>query len=227
MQIARAERVTAWTRRVAARSLALTATLMLLASCQSAYYATMESFGQHKRDILVDRVEDARDDQEEAKEQFADALEAFTSVTAYDGGDLRVVYDRLSGELDRCEDKAARVRKRIDSIEEVSEDLFTEWSKELEQYSSDQFRQQSEAQLRDTRTRYDQLISAMNRAEARMEPVLVVFRDQVLFLKHNLNAQAIASLQGNVAAIESDVSQLIAEMDVAIDEANAFIEGMG
>ena len=227
MQIARAERVTAWTRRVGARSLALTATLTLLASCQSAYYATMESFGQHKRDILVDRVEDARDDQEEAKEQFADALEAFMSVTAYDGGDLRDVYDRLSDELDRCEDKAARVRKRIDSIEEVSEDLFAEWSKELEQYSSDQFRQQSEAQLRDTRTRYDQLIGAMNRAEARMEPVLVVFRDQVLFLKHNLNAQAIASLQGNVAAIESDVSQLIAEMDVAIDEANAFIEGMG
>ena len=53
--------------------------------------------------------------------------------------------------------------------------------------------------------------------------VLVVFRDQVLFLKHNLNARAIASLEGTVVSIESDVEALISDMRSAIDEANAFV----
>jgi hypothetical protein len=57
------------------------AAVMALAGCQSAYYKTMETFGYHKREILVDRVEDARDSQEEAKEQFQSALEKFSAVS--------------------------------------------------------------------------------------------------------------------------------------------------
>ena len=40
----------------------------------------------------------------------------------------------------------------------------------------------------------------MRLAESRIEPVLKSFRDQVLFLKHNLNAKAIASLRGGACA---------------------------
>jgi hypothetical protein len=35
--------------------------LLLLGACAGVYYDTMESVGIHKRDILVDRVESARD----------------------------------------------------------------------------------------------------------------------------------------------------------------------
>lgn len=52
------------------------------------------------------------------------------------------------------------------------------------------------------------------------------FYDQVLFLKHNLNARAIASLKGNVASIESDIAVLIREMEASIREANRFIDAM-
>jgi hypothetical protein len=31
-----------------------------LSSCKTVYYGTLETLGQHKRDILVDRVESAR-----------------------------------------------------------------------------------------------------------------------------------------------------------------------
>ena len=58
-------------------------------------------------------------------------------------------------------------------------------------------------------------------------PVLTAFADQVLFLKHNLNAQALASLQDELIAIETDIAGLIREMEVSIAEANAFIEAMG
>lgn len=196
-------------------------------ACQSMYYGTMEQFGQHKRDILVDRVESARDEQAEAKEQFRSALERFDAVVGTTGGDLRAKYDELQSQLDRSEDAAKNVRDRIESVEEVALALFEEWEAELDQYTNADMRIRSEESLRQTRERCRQLIGAMRRAERRMEPVLVAFRDNVLFLKHNLNAQAIASLQGEVVSLESDVSRLIAEMEAAIEEADAFIESMG
>lgn len=204
---------------------ALLAALMLT-GCQKAYYGTMEAFGVHKREILVDRVEEARDDQEEAKVEFQTALDKFTSVVTVPSSELRAKYDELNAQLKRCDGKAEDVRDRIAAIESVAEALFSEWEAELEQYSSADLRRRSEATLEQTRDRYDELMRAMKRAESKMEPVLVAFNDQVLFLKHNLNAQAIASLQGEVAGIENDVAALIAEMTAAIAEANEFISQM-
>ena len=66
----------------------------------------------------------------------------------------------------------------------------------------------------------------MKRAENKIEPVLAVFKDQVLYLKHNLNAQAIASLKGELNSVKADVSSLITAMENSIDEANSFIKTM-
>ena len=200
--------------------------LIPLTSCQSVYYSAMEKIGVHKRDILVDRVEEARDDQEAAKQQFQTALEKFTEVANFNGGDLEAKYEELKQQLDRCESKAAKLRKRVASIDNVSQALFREWADELAQYNSPELRRRSEEALRDTQQRYDQLARVMNRAVSKMDPVLTAFRDQVLFLKHNLNARAIASLQGDVVELESNVSTLIDEMNEAIREANIFIEGL-
>ncbi len=199
---------------------------LTLVGCQSAYYGTMEKLGVHKRDILVDRVEEAKESQEEAKEQFADALQEFLSVSEFKGSDLRDVYDKLAGALNESEMKAEAVRGRIDSIESVAGKLFEEWESELEQYSNESLRRSSRSQLSSTRTRYDRLIVVMNRAESRMEPVLSAFRDQVLFLKHNLNAQALASLEETSMELQDEMGVLIAQMEKSIGEANSFIESM-
>ena len=200
--------------------------LPALQGCQSAYYATMESFGVHKRDILVDRVEDARGDQEAAKETFKTALERFTEVVKQPDTDLKKKYDALSSELGRCEKRASTLSDRIDSIEDVSEDLFAEWEKELDAYTNQDLRRSSEKELATTKERYGQLISAMRNAESKMEPVLASFRDHVLYLKHNLNAQAIARLQGELTSLEGDTAALIKDMEAAIAEADAFIKDM-
>jgi len=197
-----------------------------LTGCQSAYYGTMEAFGQHKRDLLVDRVEDTRDAQQEAKEQFKSALEKFTEVTNFSGGQLKDKYTELNTELERSQSKAKAVRGNISDVENVSNALFKEWEAELEQYTNDNLRRSSEQKLKQTRQRYTQLIDAMKRAEAKIEPVLSAFSDQVLFLKHNLNAQAIASLQGEFASVEADIASLIREMEVSIAQADEFIKEM-
>lgn len=198
-----------------------------LAACQAVYYNTMEKFGVHKRDILVDRIEDARDAQQEAKEQFKSALERFSAVMNFKGGDLEERYRQLDAELKHSEARANEVHDRIAAVEDVSGDLFAEWKRELSQYSNPDLRRQSERQLAQTRDRYEQLLRAMKRAESRIDPVLRPLRDQVLYLKHNLNARAIASLQSEKVGIESDVNDLIRDMEASIAQADAFIREMG
>jgi ElaB/YqjD/DUF883 family membrane-anchored ribosome-binding protein len=201
-------------------------TLAVLVACSSAYYKTMEGLGIEKRDILVDRVEDARDAQDSASEQFASALDQFRSTVNFDGGDLEETYDRLNAEYDRSVSEAEDVRTRVDSVEDVAEDLFKEWELELEQYKRADLRRSSAQILNDTRNRYKQLMATMRRAERSMEPVLDAFHDQVLYLKHNLNARAIGALRNELDSIEKDTANLIAQMQKAIAEANAFIESM-
>ncbi len=198
--------------------------MMFAPGCQTAYYNTMEKLGVHKRDIMVDRVGDARDSQKEAKEQFASALERFNSVIKYDGGTLEEKYKKLQAELDKSEDRASEVRDRIASVEDVSEALFDEWKEELNQYSNASLRESSKRSLVKTQKQYDKLISAMKRAEAKIEPVLRPLRDQVLYLKHNLNARAITSLETELVTVKDDVASLIRDMEAAITEADAFIK---
>ena len=205
---------------------ALLPALAALSGCSKAYYGTMEKFGVHKRDIMVDRVKEARDAQTEAKEQFKSALEQFTEVVHVPESELAAKYKKLNAEYERCQGKAKEVHRRIDSVESVSEALFDEWKKELKEYSSDALRRDSERKLDAPRRQYEQLITAMKRAESKIQPVLAVFHDQVLYLKHNLNAQAVASLQGEMLSLERNVGQLVREMEESIREADSFIRNL-
>lgn len=200
--------------------------LAFTAGCSSIYYSAMDSVGIQLRDIMVHRVVKARDSQQEAKEQFKSALEQFTAVTNFKGSDLQDIYNELNDEYEDSVAQAKNVRNRIDEIEDVSEALFEEWQDEIEQYSSTSLKRSSQQQLRKTKSHYQQLISAMNKAESKIQPILAVFKDQVLYLKHNLNAQAISALKGELNTIESDVTVLIAAMEQSVNEANQFIQTM-
>ena len=204
----------------------LFATSLSLFGCQSAYYAGMEKIGYHKRDLMVSDVEKARDAQQEAKEQFKSALDRFTSVLNVEGGKLQEKYDTLNAEYEKSEAKAQAVHDRIDSVEDVSKALFSEWEVELKEYTSANLRKSSQTKLTKTRTQYAKLIKAMRRAERKMPPVLGKFKDQVLFLKHNLNAQAITSLKSELGTVESNINALIKEMESSIKQADTFISSM-
>ena len=208
------------------RTWMITTACAMLMGCQSAYYSAAEQVGIHKRDILVDRVEDSRDAQQEAEEQFQSALEQFSVLVNFDGGELEEVYEDLNAEYEDSATAADEVRERIDAVEHVAEALFEEWANEIEEYSNARLKSESQRQLRQTRQRYDGMIKVMRKAESRMDPVLVALKDNVLFLKHNLNAQAIASRKREFRGIEQDVEVLIAEMRKAIASSDAFIDSM-
>jgi len=203
------------------------AVVLLVASCligcSRLYYASMKKIGKEKRDILASRILDAKKDQEKAKEQIKTTMEAFQELTGFQGGDLEKVYKKLNGEYEDAADRARKVSERIDSIERVSSDLFKEWDGEIDSMGDRQLRQRSRQMLADTQRREAVLVRKMRDVEARMKPVLTTFHDKVLFLKHNLNARAIASLKQTSVELDNQVGALVKEIEASVQEADAFI----
>ncbi len=197
-----------------------------LTSCQSAYYATMEKFGYAKREILVDRVEDAKQEQKEAKEQFVSTYERFKAVTGIQGGKLEDTYSKLNGSYEDCVEQADDVREKIEAVEDVAAAMFSEWKSEISEYSDASLKRASQDNLDQTKRRYSDLVGTMKKASASMDPVLSAFKDRVLFLKHNLNAQAINSLSETAVSIQGDVTKLIDDMQASIAEADEFLGAM-
>ncbi|MEZ9723573.1 DUF2959 domain-containing protein [Vibrio splendidus] len=198
--------------------------IFTLTGCQSAYYTAMEQVGYHKRDIMVDRVEDAKESQQDAQEEFTSALEALSSLTNFSGGDLEDMYNQINDKYQDSEKAAQNVSDRIAAIEDVSDALFAEWQSELDLYTSDSLRRSSEQKLRETQSSYKTMLSAMKRAEKKMDPVLNTLRDNTLYLKHNLNASAVGSLQGEFMSLEKDIAYAIEQMNAAIAESDKFLD---
>jgi cell fate (sporulation/competence/biofilm development) regulator YmcA (YheA/YmcA/DUF963 family) len=205
---------------------ALAILLIALTACRSTYYSVQEKFGREKRDILRSRVVDARDEQKEASAQFKTALERMKEMYGFEGGKLEAAYVRFKGEYEDCREQADQVRSRIKSVETVAGDLFKEWEAELKQISDVNLRTDSRRKLDESRQKYDQLHASMKRAEAGMDPILGKFNDNVLYLKHNLNAQAIGALRGESLKIEGDIAKLIADMNTSIAQAEEFIRSL-
>ena len=197
--------------------------LLALAGCESTYYNAMEKVGFHKRDILIDRIEEVQEAQQDGQEQFKSALTQFKAVVDFDGGKLESLYNKLNDEYQDSAEAADNIRSRIDSVESVAEALFDEWQEELSQYSNGKLRRDSERQLQSTQRQYQRLIKAMHKAEKSIDPVLDTFKDNVLYLKHNLNARAISSLKGELNSVNNDVTSLLASMQQSIEESDAFI----
>lgn len=67
------------------------------------------------------------------------------------------------------------------------------------------------------------MLASMHQAEKSMAPVLRIFQNNVLFLKHNLNAQAIGALQSEFSTLQGRIDGLIKKMRAAIESSDKFI----
>lgn len=209
-------------------------TSILLTSCQSAInkaaretkYSAYELVGVQKRDLFKREVKNVKEDQEDAGKSFKDALDRLKEVYAFDGGNLEKKYRSLNSSYEDAEKDANDVHVRVAKIETVAQDLFEEWRKEVTQIETPSLRQKSSASLDDTQKKYRTFYASLKKSEAKMGPVLKKFKDQVLYLKHNLNAQAITGLEGESAKIEGDIESLITDMNTSIAQAEDFIKTM-
>jgi len=200
--------------------------LLALTACNSIYYAAWEKLGWEKRDLLVSAVKKARGEQKDAGEEFQDAMTQLKKLSGFHGGNLESAYNKFKAEYEDCEAQANKVRGQVREVDQVARDLFREWERETRQYENASLAADSRRRLQETRSRFEQLSSSLHAAESSMDPVLRQFRDQVLYLKHNLNAAAIGSLRGTADTIQADIQRLLEQMNRSIAEADRFISAM-
>jgi chromosome segregation ATPase len=199
---------------------------ILLAGCTTAYYKTMQTLGKEKRDILIGRVKDAKKDQQQTKEQIKTTMQSFEELTGFQGGSLEKNYKRLNSDYESADAQARKLHDKVDSIDQVSKDLFREWQTEINEMGNAKLKTQSAVMLRNAKTRQAEYMRSMHRTEDQITPVLAAFHDQVLYLKHNLNARAIGSLKGTSASINTDVADLMQSIDGSMQEADRLISSL-
>jgi hypothetical protein len=211
-------------RRVVSLSLMVFA--VLLSGCHSTYYKAMSTLGKEKRDILVSRIKDAKKDQDQTKQKLQTTMESFQALTGFKGGSLEKSYKRLNSDYESAASQAGKLHDKIQSIDQVSNDLFKEWQGEINAMDNGKLKSQDTVLLRNAKTRQATYMRAMRRTEDQIAPVLKAFHDQVLFLKHNLNARAIGSLKNTSAGLQSDVAGLVQSIDASSQEADKLISSL-
>jgi hypothetical protein len=200
--------------------------LLGASACSRLYYASMEKLGKEKRDILVKRIIDGKKDNEEAREQIKTTLESFKELTGFDGGNLEKTYNKLNSEYEAAKGRADDVSNRIKSINQVAGDLFKEWGAEIDEMRDASLKTRSRAMLREAQQRHQHYMTAMHATERKMQPVIGAFHDQVLFLKHNLNARAINSLKSTLTRLDRDVELLVTDIERSMKESDAFVSSL-
>jgi len=201
--------------------------VLFTTGCRSIYNATMENvFGYEKRELFKKSVTSLQEEQQEAQKEFKDAMTRLKELYAFQGGELESVYGKVKSSYERCEKEAVEVTARIEAMEDIAKAMFKEWEKEIEQYSNPNLAAASREQLQSTKVRYAQLAKTVRAAETAMQPVLAQLKDNVLFLKHNLNAAAIGSLQGEAANIQGQIEKLLVRMNASIAESDRFIKSL-
>jgi len=134
-----------------------------LTGCRNVMYSAYEKVGVYKRDLLKKRVIAARDEEKGAQQEFKDALTRLKELTGFEGGELEKRYRQLQSDYDDAAARVAAVHKRVQDVETVASDLFTEWDKENRQIETDALRESSRRQLNDTKRRYEDMLAALKR----------------------------------------------------------------
>jgi DUF2959 family protein len=207
-------------------SLSLIVFSLLLSSCHSTYYKAMSTLGKEKRDILVSRIKDAKKDQDQTKQKLQTTMESFQALTGFKGGSLEKSYKRLNSDYESAASQANKLHDKIQSIDQVSNDLFKEWQGEINAMDNGKLKSQDSVMLRNAKVRQATYMRAMHQTEDQIAPVLKVFHDQVLFLKHNLNSRAIGSLKNTSAGLKNDVAGLMQSIDASSQEADKLISSL-
>lgn len=187
-------------------------------------YSAYEAIGMEKRDLFKSKLSEVKQNQDESKGDITDALTQLKKVYGFDGGNLEREYNRLKSANDSAKKSAGEVTESIRKLETVAGDLFVEWSKEITEITSPDLRTKSQGKLQATQKKYNAYIAQLKKSEAKIPPVLTKFNDQVLFLKHNLNAAAITGLKAEGTRIESDINKVIEEMNQSISQADELIK---
>lgn len=208
------------------RTVAVVLLLSLASACRSTSNGSFLLFGGSgmPQEDLVERVRGAQDEVSEGREDFGAAFNLYQRLSAPQAVELDELSDDFADSIESCAARASDVAERIESVRGEADALFKGWNEQLARFSGETLRKKSEAMMLDTQARAQRVLAALERVEARAQPMLLKLQDYALFFHHNLNARAIATLQDTYKDFDSEFKALEGEFGKAQAEITAFLD---
>jgi signal transduction protein with GAF and PtsI domain len=170
---------------------------------------------------LKSKVEEAHKSVAEAENQVKETMTLYNSLFEEEADKPESTYKKLSKAVEDCDKVAKDARKSVDSMREDLTKFFGTWEEEIEKYSSDAMKQQSQDRLAAVKGKFDRFNTALNEASELYAPFIASLRDQVLFLGRDLSPEALSALQGEATKLNEDVAKLYVKVDEALNDTRA------
>jgi len=162
----------------------------------------------------------------DAKLQFIKTIDVYNSILAEDAKDRKKLYKKLQSEMAATQEKRAEVGRRADHMRLEAGIVFKSWADSTVGIESPDLRKRSEERLEKTKDRCAEIQSAGQSAVDVYAPVMKALQDQVTYLGHDLNAEAVASLKPDAEKVNAQAQELTKRLDEAIAVANQNINAL-
>ncbi len=208
-------------RRQLAAGFALVLPLVLgFSSCMSGE----KSDGLSRVDDLLSRVEQVQVEALVSREKASAAFDALGTVVAPDfKGDPMLVYADLVKKIDESKTQAKKLEQSVEPMKSTADEVFQAWTKDLEKFGNTNLRQQSQARLAETRSRYSEVHDAAVAALVSINAFNSDLSDQALFLEHDFNAAAVSVIAAQVPALTSQARDLGRRLNVCVNASKQYI----
>ena len=176
-------------------------------------------------DDLVASVERVNSELDASKTKLLGAVQTLQKVTAPDfKGDAVEGHKELVRAIDDSEDQTDDLRKSVERMQAEAEPVFNQWTKDLEGYSNPEMRQRSQARLAAARERYDAVVAAVTPVLVECEAVNQTLGDHALFLKHDMNPAALATIQDDVKKVAKEAADLDGAFNAGKAATRAYVD---
>jgi hypothetical protein len=150
-------------------------------------------------------------------------MDVYNALMADEAKDRKKLYNSLQKEMENTEKRRATIGEVAATMSAEADTLFKQWTDSAAAIENADLRKKSEERLAATKASYAEIGTVGQKASDLYGPFMKDLQDQVTFLGHDLNAEAVASLKPEAAKINEAASKLIQSIDDTITTANTNI----
>jgi len=163
-------------------------------------------------------------DAELARSTVKDAVAALEGIAGGElGQDPAATYAAFIERLEQSEHQAEQLRDSIDPMDANAKRVFKQWATDLREFTSPSLLKRSEARMEATQERYNKVSESAERAHEALVTVNKAMRDHALFLGHDLNAESLEAVKGDVAEMAKDAGELDGALERCMESAQSYV----
>jgi hypothetical protein len=162
----------------------------------------------------------------ETKVQLMKTMDVYNALMADDATDRKKLYKSVQKEMDNTEKRRMKITEEAAKMKSEADTLFAQWAESAAAIENPDLRKRSEDRLEATKASYAEIEAVGQKAADLYPPFMKDLQDQITYLGHDLNAEAVASLKPEVAKLNEKAQALVRSLDDTIGTANQKISAL-